>query len=158
MLQAVSKSHVKSKSYWYPGTIGHHVVEYGFLHFKMLLLYLVCISNFHLGNLNSHRLILFQLCHFGNDSFILFCTTKAIYVVPCKKLSIHYNDVKMGSNLQPHHCLLNRLFGRRSKKTSHFRVTGLCAGNSPGTGEFPAQLASNAENVYSWWRHHELCA
>ena len=25
------------------------------------------------------------------------------------------------------------------------RVTGLCAGNSPGTGEFPTQMASNAE-------------
>ena len=58
------------------------------------------------------------------------------------------------SNHQPHHCLLNRLFGRRSKKTSKLRVTGLCAGNSPGTGEFPAQMASNAENVSIWWRHH----
>ena len=27
--------------------------------------------------------------------------------------------------------------------------------NSPGTGEFPAQMASNAENVSIWWRHHE---
>ena len=34
------------------------------------------------------------------------------------------------------------------------RVTGLCAGNSPVTGEFPAQRASNAENVSIWWRHH----
>ena len=51
------------------------------------------------------------------------------------------------SNHQPHECLLNRLFRRRSKKTSKLRVTGLCAGNSPGTGEFPAQMASNAENV-----------
>ena len=58
------------------------------------------------------------------------------------------------SNHQPHDCLLNRLFRRRSKKTSKFRVTGLCAGNSPGTGEFPAQLASNAENVSIGWRHH----
>ena len=33
--------------------------------------------------------------------------------------------------------LLNRLFGRRSKKTSKLRVTGLCVGNSPVTGEFP---------------------
>ena len=41
------------------------------------------------------------------------------------------------SNHQPHHCLLSRLFGRRSKKTSKLRVTGLCAGNSPWTGEFP---------------------
>ena len=41
------------------------------------------------------------------------------------------------SNHQSHDCLLNRLFRRRSKKTSKLRVTGLCAGNSPGTGEFP---------------------
>ena len=34
------------------------------------------------------------------------------------------------------------------------RVTGLCAGNSPGTGEFPAQMASNARNVSIWWRLH----
>ena len=58
------------------------------------------------------------------------------------------------SNHQPHDCLLNRLFWRRSKKTSKLRVTGLCAGNSPGTGEFPAQMAINTENVSIWWRHH----
>ena len=34
------------------------------------------------------------------------------------------------------------------------RVTGLCAGNSPVTGEFPAQMASNSENVSIWWRYH----
>ena len=57
-------------------------------------------------------------------------------------------------NHQPHDCLLNQLFRCRWKKTSKLRVTGLCAGNSPGTGEFPAQMASNAENVSIWWRHH----
>ena len=51
------------------------------------------------------------------------------------------------SNHQPHDCLLNHLFRLRSKKTSKLRVTGLCAGNSPVTGEFPAQMASKAENV-----------
>ena len=40
--------------------------------------------------------------------------------------------------------------------TVKLRVTGLCAGNSPVTGEFPAQMASNAENVSIWWRHHVL--
>ena len=60
------------------------------------------------------------------------------------------------SNHQPHHCLLNHLFGCRSNKTSKLRVTGLCAGNSPGTGEFPTQMASNAENVSIWWRHHGI--
>ena len=60
------------------------------------------------------------------------------------------------SNHQPHDCLLNRLFRCRSKKTSKHRVTGLCEGNSPVTGEIPAQRASNAENVSIWWRHHVL--
>ena len=36
------------------------------------------------------------------------------------------------------------------------RVTGLCEGNSPVTGEFPAQKTSNAENVSIWWRHHGI--
>ena len=49
------------------------------------------------------------------------------------------------SNHQPHDCLLNRLVRRRSKKTSKLRVTGLCTGSSPVTGEFPAQMASKAE-------------
>ena len=58
-------------------------------------------------------------------------------------------------NHQSYDCLLNRLFKRRSKQTSKLRVTGPCARNSPETGEFPAQMASNAENVSIWWRHHE---
>ena len=58
------------------------------------------------------------------------------------------------SNHQPRECLLSRLIRRRSKKTSKLRATGLCAGNSPETGEFPTQRASNAENVSIWWRHH----
>ena len=59
------------------------------------------------------------------------------------------------SNHQHHNFLLNRLFRRTWKKTSKRRVTGLCAENSSATGEFPAQMASNAENVSIWWRHHE---
>ena len=41
------------------------------------------------------------------------------------------------SNYQPHDCLLNRLFRRRSKKTSKLRVTGLCVGSSPGPVNSP---------------------
>ena len=73
-----------------------------------------------------------------------------------KTLQWRHNGRDSVSNHQPHHCLLNGLFRRRSKKTSKLRVTGLCAGNSPVTGELPAQMASNAENVSIWWRHHEL--
>ena len=46
------------------------------------------------------------------------------------------------ANHQSHDCLLNSSFTRRSKKASKLRVTGLCAGNSPVTGEFPAQMVS----------------
>ena len=75
---------------------------------------------------------------------------------PCKCRSLQWrNNGRDGvSNHQPHDCLLNRLFRRKSKKTSKLRVTGLCVGNSPGTGEFPAQMTSNAENVSIWWHHH----
>ena len=58
-------------------------------------------------------------------------------------------------NHQPHHCILNRLFRRRSKKTSKLRAIGFCAENSPVTGEIPVQMASNAEHVSIWWRHHD---
>ena len=60
------------------------------------------------------------------------------------------------SNHQPHHCLLNRLFRRRYKKKTIKapRQLSLYAGNSPVTDEFPAQMASNAENVSIWWFHH----
>ena len=53
--------------------------------------------------------------------------------------SLHWrhNDHDGVSNHQPHHCLLNRLFRRRSKKSSKLRVTGLCAGNSPGPVNSP---------------------
>ena len=70
----------------------------------------------------------------------------------------HHNGHDSVSNHQPHHCLLNRLFGCKSKKTTKLRVTGLCAGNSPGTGEFPAQIASKAEKflhlMTSSWSGH----
>ena len=69
-------------------------------------------------------------------------------------LQWRHNGLDSVSNHQPYHCLLSRLFGRRSKKTSKLRVPGLCAWNSPGTGEFPAQMASYAKNVSIWWRHH----
>ena len=67
----------------------------------------------------------------------------------------HYNNVTMGSIASQINSLTivySAVYW--SKKTSKLRVTGLCAGYSPGTGEFPAQVASNAEYVSIWWRHH----
>ena len=56
---------------------------------------------------------------------------------PFKTLRWRHNDLAGVSNHQPHGCLLNRLFRRRSNKTSKLRVTGLCVGNSPGPVNSP---------------------
>ena len=89
--------------------------------------------------------------------FCIFGLKPKIPLYPyTKTLRWRHNDHAGVSNHQPHGCLLNRLFRRKSKKTSKLRVTGLCAGNSPGTGEFSAQMASCAENVSIWWRHHDI--
>ena len=85
--------------------------------------------------------------------------THAVYLMAQQfyfSLQWRHNGCDSISNHQPYDCLLNRLFRRRSMKTSKLRITGLCAGNSPETGEFSAQMASNAENVSIWWRHHVI--
>ena len=71
-------------------------------------------------------------------------------------LQWRHNERDGVSNHQPHDWIPNRLFKRRSKKISKPRVTGLCEGNSPMTGEFSAQSACNAGNVSIWWRHHDM--
>ena len=88
-----------------------------------------------------------NMCHITGYS-------SAQLMAPDILLQWRHNEFDCVSNHQPHDCLLNRLFRRRSKKTSKLRVTGLCVGISPVTGEFPAQRARNAENVSIWWRHH----
>ena len=62
------------------------------------------------------------------------------------------------SNHQPYGCLLNRLFRRRSKKTSKLRVTGLCVGNSPGPVNSPHKGPVTRKMFSIWWRHHEIMA
>ena len=66
------------------------------------------------------------------------------------------------SNHQPHHCLLNCLLRCRSKKTQKLRATGLCAGDSPVTDEFPAQMGQWHGKCFhlmtsSWCRKNNIC-
>ena len=71
----------------------------------------------------------------GYDLFMLqfFFLRKKSFI----PLRWRHNDHAGVSNHQPNGCLLNRLFRRRSNKTSKLRVTGLCAGNSPGPVNSP---------------------
>ena len=70
----------------------------------------------------------------------------------------HYSDVKMGSIASPVTSLTivysSVCSGTDQRKHQSSASLALCAGNSPETGEFPAQRASYAENVSIWWRHH----
>ena len=93
-----------------------------------------------------------QCLYSAHDSVIVETCCQKTHPI----LRWRHNGRNSVPNHQPHHCLLNLLFRRRSKKTSKLRVTGLCAWNSPMAGEFPAQMASNAENVSIWWRHHDI--
>ena len=69
-------------------------------------------------------------------------------------LQWRHNELDGVLNHRRLHCLVKCWFRCRSKETSKLCVTGLCVMNSPVTGEFPAQRASNAENASIWWRHH----
>ena len=76
--------------------------------------------------------------------FKLFITTLVFQHCCITTLLWHHNGCDGVSNYLSHHCLLNRLFRHRSKKTSKLHATGFCAGNSlvtdgfcMVTGEFP---------------------
>ena len=74
-------------------------------------------------------------------------------MISCRyKKPWHYNDVIIGaiaSQITSLTIVYSSVYsdGDQRKKTPKLRVTGLCAVNSPVTGEFPTQMARNAENV-----------
>ena len=80
-----------------------------------------------------HHHVLFWLYYIVIDGFTYLCYSE-LYGWP---LLWRHNEHDSVSYHQPRGCLLDRLFRRRSKKTSKLRVTGLCAGNSPGPVNSP---------------------
>ena len=83
-----------------------------------------------------------RVCVFCWKSCAIFIDIGVLHWYPITLLWRH-NGRDGVSNHQPYDYLLNRSFRRRSKKMSKLRVTGHCVGNSPVTGEFPAQVVSN---------------
>ena len=89
----------------------------------------------------------FQIHH------LIFCHRKtSLWAI------VHYSNVILGAIESPITSLTivySTVYSDADqRKHSKLRVTGLRAGNSPVTGEFPAQRAGNAEDVSIWWRHH----
>ena len=137
----------------------YEIVTYLFIQPNVsLLINALHVPNYYVyekANIFTMLSALLALCGWQMDDSLhngpAMCNSKPFEYIT---LLWRHNGRDSVSNHQPHGCLLNRLFRRISKKTSKLRVTGLCAGNSPVTGEFPAQMASNAENVSIWWHHY----
>ena len=97
-------------------------------------------------------------------SFRLFYLVWGLWVnllhasIRISSLRWRHNDHDCVSNHQPYDCLLNRLFRRKSKKTSKLRVTGLCVGNSPGPVNSPhkgpvTRKMFPFDDVIMWYNH-----
>ena len=112
-----------------------------------------CVNNHEVGDLRRHcahydvivmlstdvpqASFLGSLLFLKNMNDITNCIVYSNFILYAKTLRWRHNHHDSVSNHQPHGCLLNRLFRRRSKKTSKLRVTGLCVGNSPGPVNSP---------------------
>ena len=96
---------------------------------------------------DNHNVTLFHMCP---------ASERTLNMTKVGQSQWRHNERDGVSNHQPHGCLLNCLFSRRSKKISKLRTTGLCVWNSPVTGELPTQRSNNAENGFIWWRHHAM--
>ena len=83
----------------------------------------------------------------------IFKYFSAVLLLAKLPLQCHYNERDGVSIHRRLDCLINRLFKQRSKKTSKFRVTGLCEGihrwpvNSPRKGQ---QRGKRCHLMTSW--------
>ena len=70
----------------------------------------------------------------------------------------HYGDVIMGviaSQITSLTSVYSTVYWDADQRKHQSSASlAFFVGNSPGTGEFPAQMVSNTENVSIWWRHH----
>ena len=98
-------------------------------------------------------------CTFGDSlrkgAKILTCNTpeefKTVYDLR------HYNDVimsAMASQITSLTIVYSTVYSGADQRKHQSSASLAFVGNSPVTGEFPSQRASNAENVSIWWRHH----
>ena len=101
---------------------------------------------------------LWRRCN-GNQHQNISCTYD-IYIHILNSSSqnkdIHYNDViksATASKITSLTIVYSTVYSGADQR-KHQSSTSLDVGNSPVTGEFPTQRASDAKNVSIWWRHH----
>ena len=104
--------------------------------------YFICTESFnpvhHMCAYNISAFLYFLINMLSsNVSTFLYYSNSALSSFSNHAMSLQWrhNERDGVSNHQPRDCLLDYLFGRRSKKTSKLRVTGICVGNSLVTGK-----------------------
>ena len=78
-------------------------------------------------------------------------------IIRRRVITWHYSDVIMGtvaSQTTSLTIVYSTVYSDADQRKQQSSATLAFVRNSPGTGEFPAQMASNAENVSIWWRLH----
>ena len=122
----------------------------------MTPMYVSVIDTTKIGPQIQFSLVTFKGCscnrHIRNTTAAYFVMMKLRNVN--HYINVRHNECAGVSSHRHIDCLFNRLFRHKSKKISKLRVTDHCEGNSPMTGEFPAQRASKDENVSIWWIPH----
>ena len=71
--------------------------------------------------------------------------------------AFHYSDVMMGamsSQITSLSIVYSTDYSGADQRKHQSSPSLAFVGNSPVPGEFPAQMASNAENVSIWWHHY----
>ena len=120
---------------------------------KIVLLALVCVTGltlsgpwlgvwaahsrcdwFSIGSLKTNVSDFFEIKKYWIKVYLKMPYWNGRHLFLSQTLRWRHNERDSVSSHQPHDCLLNGLFRRRSKKTSKLRVTGLCVVNSPHKG------------------------
>ena len=78
------------------------------------------------------------------------CRTKSM-----QSLQWRHNGRDGVSDHQPYHCLLNRLFMRRSKKTSNSASLAFVRGINRRPVNSPQKWPVTQKKVSIWWHHHD---
>ena len=134
-ISAIFKGPLLKYITWPPA---YHIVAKILTEDQVCIIHLLCWKNVELlmsSNIYYSTLILREL-YLTYGYFVL-------------TLQWHHNDHDGVSNHQPHGCLPNRLFRRRSKKTPNLRVTVLFAGDRwiPRTN---GQLRGKCFHLMTW--------
>ena len=100
----------------------------------------------------------------GNYGWLLENKTQTCHTLLVQRYKEHYwhyNNVIMSAmasqitSLTIACSFVNSVADQRKHQRSASLAFVRGTGNSPVTGEFPAQMASNTKNLSIWWRHHE---